>query len=245
LKGETLRGGNDTGLPDGLKAGIESLSGMSMDNVKVHYNSSEPAQLDALAYARGIDIHVAPGQEQHLPHEAWHLVQQAQGRVKPTRQLARGLAVNDDARLEHEADVMGDRAVQMMDAMRGRNAVAQAVRGASALSGVAPVQRVLTQKTVGGVQYEFDRDAGRFVDFCTLQNGAAGPALVPQATANIPTQSGSRAADYAAANLAAGLNATPVGYTWHHHINAGQMELIDSAVHRAFGHSGGFAAWGN
>jgi len=44
---------NNTGLPDNLKSGIESLSGMSMDNVKVHYNSSQPAQLNALSYAQG------------------------------------------------------------------------------------------------------------------------------------------------------------------------------------------------
>ncbi|MCK9200426.1 MAG: DUF4157 domain-containing protein [Gallionella sp.] len=98
---------NNTGLPDNLKNGIETLSGMSMDNVKVHYNSSQPAQLNALAYAQGTDIHVAPGQEQHLPHEAWHVVQQAQGRVKPTMQMKDGVPVNDDQGLEHEADVMG------------------------------------------------------------------------------------------------------------------------------------------
>lgn len=103
---------NDTGLPDNLKSGIESLSGMSMDNVKVHYNSSQPAQLNALAYAQGTDIHVAPGQEQHLPHEAWHVVQQAQGRVKPTMQMKEGVPVNDDKSLEHEADVMGAKADQ-------------------------------------------------------------------------------------------------------------------------------------
>ena len=54
---------NNTGLPDNLKSGIESLSGMSMDHVKVHYNSSQPAQLNAHAYAQGSEIHVAPGQE--------------------------------------------------------------------------------------------------------------------------------------------------------------------------------------
>ena len=75
---------NNTGLPDNLKQGIENLSGMSMDNVKVHYNLSKPAQLNALAYAQGTDIHLGAGQEKHLPHEAWHVVQQAQGRVKPT-----------------------------------------------------------------------------------------------------------------------------------------------------------------
>ncbi len=101
---------NSTGLPDGLKSGIESLSGISMDNVKVHYNSSQPAQLNALAYAQGSDIHVGPGQERHLPHEAWHLVQQAQGRVKPTMQMKDGVPVNDDEGLEREADVMGAKA---------------------------------------------------------------------------------------------------------------------------------------
>ncbi|HXU92523.1 MAG TPA: DUF4157 domain-containing protein [Gallionella sp.] len=100
----------NTGLPDNLKNGIESLSGISMDSVKVHYNSSQPAQLNALAYAQGTDIHVAPGQEQHLPHEAWHVVQQAQGRVRPTMQMKAGVPVNDDKSLEHEADVTGEKA---------------------------------------------------------------------------------------------------------------------------------------
>lgn len=104
---------NNTGLPDNLKNGIETLSGLSMDNVKVHYNSSQPAQLNALAYAQGTDIHIAPGQEQHLPHETWHVVQQAQGRVQPTMQMKNGVPVNDDKGLEHEADVMGNKAVQM------------------------------------------------------------------------------------------------------------------------------------
>jgi hypothetical protein len=104
---------NKTGLPGNLKSGIESLSGMSMDNVRVHYNSAKPAQLNALAYAQGTDIHVASGQEKHLPHEAWHVVQQGQGRVKPTTQLAGGAKVNDDPRLETEADVMGAKAAQL------------------------------------------------------------------------------------------------------------------------------------
>lgn len=101
---------NQTGLPNGLKSGIESLSGISLDQVRVHYNSSQPAQLNAHAYAQGSEIHLAPGQEQHLPHEAWHVVQQAQGRVKPTMQLKDGVPVNDEAGLEGEADVMGAKA---------------------------------------------------------------------------------------------------------------------------------------
>lgn len=102
---------NDTGMPNQLKSGIESLSGMSMDHVKVHYNSDKPAQLNAHAYAQGSDIHMAPGQEQHLPHEAWHVVQQMQGRVKPTMQMKGDVQVNDDVGLETEADVMGAKAL--------------------------------------------------------------------------------------------------------------------------------------
>ena len=111
---ESVARRNETGLPDGLKSGIESLSGMSLDDVQVHYNSAQPAQLNALAYAQGTDIHVAPGQEQHLPHEAWHVVQQAQGRVQPTMQLEGGVPVNDDHTLEHEADTMGERASNLI-----------------------------------------------------------------------------------------------------------------------------------
>ncbi|WP_229413528.1 eCIS core domain-containing protein [Massilia violaceinigra] len=104
---------NRTGLPDQLKAGIETLSGMRMDGVRVHYNSGKAAQLNAHAYAQGTDIHIGPGQERHLPHEAWHVVQQAQGRVKPTMQMHGGVLVNDDKAHEHEADVMGAKAAQL------------------------------------------------------------------------------------------------------------------------------------
>ncbi len=98
---------NTTGMPDNLKAGVENLSGIDMSDVKVHYNSSRPAQFQALAYAQGNQIHLGPGQEKHLPHEAWHVVQQKQGRVKPTRQLKGQTNVNDDSALEKEADDYG------------------------------------------------------------------------------------------------------------------------------------------
>ncbi len=101
---------NNTGLPDRLKTGIEGLSGYSMNDVRVHYNSPKPAQLQAFAYTQGTAIHVAPGQEKYLPHEAWHVVQQKQGRVRPTLQL-QGVGVNDNEGLEKEADAMGARAI--------------------------------------------------------------------------------------------------------------------------------------
>jgi hypothetical protein len=104
---------NETGMPDGLKAGIEALSGLDMSAVRVHRNSDKPAQLSAHAYAQGTDIHLAPGQERHLPHEAWHVVQQMQGRVRPTTQMKeQGVPINDDDTLEREADLMGEQALR-------------------------------------------------------------------------------------------------------------------------------------
>lgn len=106
------RSADPMGLPLDLQQGIEQLSGVSMADVKVHRGSAEPARLQAHAFAQGTDIHLGPGQEQHLPHEAWHVVQQKQGRVSPTRQLKGQVLINDDDRLEKEADVMGARALQ-------------------------------------------------------------------------------------------------------------------------------------
>lgn len=108
---------NLTGMPDNLKAGIEDLSGFSMDDVRVHYGSSKPAAVQAHAYTQGTDIHIAPGQERHLPHEAWHVVQQMAGRVQPTTEIG-GMPVNDNAALEHEADVMGARANSLIQMSR-------------------------------------------------------------------------------------------------------------------------------
>ncbi|WP_281987723.1 DUF4157 domain-containing protein [Aquimarina aggregata] len=118
---------NKTGLPDNLKSGIENLSGYSMDDVKVHYNSRKPAQLQAHAYAQGTDIHIGPGQQKHLPHEAWHVVQQKQGRVKPTKQLKSKVNINDDIGLEKEADVMGMKAISAGETTR--RALSQVTEG--------------------------------------------------------------------------------------------------------------------
>lgn len=65
--------------------------------------------MNAHVYAQGTNIHIAPSQEQHLPHEAWHTVQQKQGRVQPTTSV-NGTPVNDNKSLESEADVMGAKA---------------------------------------------------------------------------------------------------------------------------------------
>lgn len=93
------RKASGSGLPSDLTSGVEALSGLSMDDVQVHYNSDRAAGLQALAYAQGTDIHLGAGQEQHLPHEAWHVVQQQEGRVQPTLQMTEPM-INDDPALE-------------------------------------------------------------------------------------------------------------------------------------------------
>jgi hypothetical protein len=125
---------NRTGLPDALKAGVENLSGIAMDDVRVHYGSARPAALHAKAYAQGSDIHLAPGEERHLPHEAWHVVQQKQGRVKATIQ-AKGVPINDDGGLEREADLMGARAAAAAPVQR-----AALLKAGPLSSGQAPIQ---------------------------------------------------------------------------------------------------------
>ena len=98
-------------IPDRLRAGIESLTGVDVGDVRVHRNSDQPARYNARAFTLGNEIHVAAGEEQRLPHEAWHVVQQRQARVRPTRNAA-GVRLNDEASLEREAEAMGREAVQ-------------------------------------------------------------------------------------------------------------------------------------
>ncbi|MCG8696864.1 MAG: DUF4157 domain-containing protein [Bacteroidales bacterium] len=104
---------NKTGLPLHLKSGMEKLSGYSMDDVRVHYNSNKPAQLRAHAFAQGSHIHLGPGQEKHLSHELGHVVQQKRNKVTPTFQLKGKVNINDDPKLEKDADRLGDKAIQL------------------------------------------------------------------------------------------------------------------------------------
>jgi hypothetical protein len=121
------------GLPAPLEANMEAMSGLALDDVRVHRNSSRPSALGALAYTQGIEIHLAPGEERHLPHEAWHVVQQKQGRVRATRQM-KGVGLNADPSLEREATLMGERASRSVPATKAPPRIAAAA--------AAVVQRV-------------------------------------------------------------------------------------------------------
>lgn len=108
---------NQTGIPNEVKQRMENSFGTDFSSVRVHPESSKAPEVGALAYTQGTDIHFAPGQfkpdtssgQQLLGHELAHVVQQQEGRVQPTTEIA-GMSVNDDASLEHEADLLGSKA---------------------------------------------------------------------------------------------------------------------------------------
>jgi hypothetical protein len=141
----------------------------------VHHNSREPARFGALAFARGSDIHLGPGQERHLPHEAWHVVQQKEGRVE-TMTLRSGIGVSLDTTLEAEAEDMGraigTRSVSLP--LGGANGDADrpgvtSRAAASAGSGVLQMQTSAGKATGGsdppspGIEIIFDRRARRLL----------------------------------------------------------------------------------
>jgi hypothetical protein len=130
--------GDRTGMPRSLMAGLESLSGIDLSGIRVHRDSPKPAELDALAYAQGENIYLGPGEEKHLPHEGWHVVQQMQGRVKPTGMRVNDLPVNDDPELESEADRMGLMAAKESSPYQHQRPVARSWFGGH---GSQPVQR--------------------------------------------------------------------------------------------------------
>lgn len=94
---------NLTGIPTQMKLDYERSSGLSFNDVRVHYNSDRPARLGALAYTQGTQVFIGPGQEQHLPHELGHVIQQKLGLVRPTGTIA-GMPLNDSVKLERAAD---------------------------------------------------------------------------------------------------------------------------------------------
>ncbi len=152
IKGHSLSR-RETGLPDNLKSGVESLSGISMDDVRVHYNSAKPAELQAHAFTQGTDIYLGPNEEEHLPHEAWHVVQQRQGRVRPTTLLAKGLAANDDASLEREADEMGAWSLRQQPSSE----IAPQISPAAHMGSTGVVQRTKWKLLAGG---EWEQQGG-------------------------------------------------------------------------------------
>jgi hypothetical protein len=104
-------------LPDSVREFFEPRFVGDFTRVRVHTNERAATTvnaLDARAFTVGHDVAFAAGQyspgttqgRELLGHELTHVMQQQEGRVKPTFQTG-GLPINDEIGLESEADRMG------------------------------------------------------------------------------------------------------------------------------------------
>lgn len=158
--------GGGHAMPAAVQAKMEDAFGADFSAVRIH-EGPEAASIGALAYTRGTNIHVAPGQyrpdtqrgQELLGHELAHVVQQSQGRVRPTTQ-AKGVDVNDDEALEREADEMGARATQGRQASMGPAGPLSSSSGA----GGPAVQRLLAVRDPEGALYADLTDPGFFTE---------------------------------------------------------------------------------
>ncbi|MGE0546108.1 MAG: DUF4157 domain-containing protein [Kofleriaceae bacterium] len=145
--------GGGVELPDAVRTTMEASFGVELSAVRVHEDELA-TELGAQAYTQGTDIHFAPGFYDPsspqgaalLGHELAHVVQQAQGRVAPIHEVSSGRAINDDAGLEGEADVMG--------AAAARGQVTASVAGAGGGSAGGIVQRKLKVNPIPSVRHD-------------------------------------------------------------------------------------------
>lgn len=147
---------------EAVRAAVAGLSGQLLDDVAIHRNSSRPATKSALAFATRDAVELGPGQDHAIGHELWHVAQQRAGRVRADARLADGTAINADARLEHEADTMGARAVSLAGQAARTSTIASTLAPAStparasATSGAAPVLQGLFTRDVARAKVSVD-----------------------------------------------------------------------------------------
>jgi hypothetical protein len=118
-----------TGIPAPVRASMEAALGADLSDVRVRTSSADALRLGAAAFTRGHEIQVAPGHwaphtragRELLGHELAHVLQQREGRVRPTVRMG-DVPVSADAALEREADVLGARAARGEHAARGQHA---------------------------------------------------------------------------------------------------------------------------
>ena len=109
-------------LPNGVRLRLEKLFGADLGSIRLHTASAPAAALGARAFARGDEIHFAPGEYDPFSREGWrvlghevaHVIQQRCGRVPG----GSGTVPLDDALLEREARIAGVFAVAMYDCGR-------------------------------------------------------------------------------------------------------------------------------
>ena len=100
----------------------------------------------------------------------------------------------------------------------------------------------INSQQYAGTTFELSGELGQKYPHGVPFSGAGYPDFSRYSQANVRIElTGSRSADFAAANRAAGLDRTPAGMTWHHHQDAGYMQLVPTDLHRTVRHTGGVA----
>ena len=115
----TSNEGAPTKLPEDVKKKMEASFQADFSEVNIYPESQSAKDVGALAYTQGENVHFSPGQfkpdtnsgQELIGHEITHVVQQRQGRVQPTSEVA-GMPLNDNNGLESEADSLGKKAAQ-------------------------------------------------------------------------------------------------------------------------------------
>jgi hypothetical protein len=129
-------------LPEQLRWVLEQLSGYDLSDVRVYRDSPWPGRVEARAFTLGSDVHLSSGAEDALEHEAWHVVQQKQGRVRAIRTVSLDVGMvglNGEEALEREAEAMGRMARSLLRCgvhLRERASLR-----------IVPVQRPVVQKS--------------------------------------------------------------------------------------------------
>lgn len=171
---------NLTGIPPQKKLSFERSSGLSFDDVRVHYHSALPSRPGAPAYTQGSHVYVAPGQERHLGHELGHIIQQKQGRVRATSEL-NGIRLNTSPAMEREADTLCRQAEQGRTIQRRQGPPSEVVQmawypnAAAMWAGICTgaavdtlIQQIIARDPVLAELY---RDAVRQIPFCDFNGG--------------------------------------------------------------------------
>ncbi|MDB4958767.1 MAG: hypothetical protein JWO36_6336 [Myxococcales bacterium] len=177
--------GSGEALPAEVRTKMEGSFGADFSKVRIHQTGQAEA-IGAQAFAQGENIHFAAGKydpnstagQELLGHELAHVVQQRQGRVAPTMQMKGGLGVNDDAALEHEADVMGALAVQQKPGAGANPSDGVAINHDASLEHEADVMgaRAARGESAGAAKAGASQAVGQAV---VQRQG--GPAAAPQA----------------------------------------------------------------
>jgi hypothetical protein len=130
--------GGGAKLPDTLRAKMEQALGADFSDVRVHASSQAATELGAQAFARGSDLHFAPGTydpesstgQELIGHELAHVIQQRAGAAADP--MGDGDGVARDPALESEADAAGAAAA------RGETARISGADGAGGAPAPAP-----------------------------------------------------------------------------------------------------------